>query len=160
MKKIAIKKRGFSLVELLVTATLVGIMATIALVSMNAAREKKTVEVAAREIASVVREAQNYSLTGKNLKTQAASCNFVFTWTENTYSLSGCKEQGYSLKNSVAFSNSGSFYFDVPFASITVTTNPLPSPVFPIDIILNKGNSDYHVCIFASGIVREQLDSC
>ncbi|MBU2028494.1 prepilin-type N-terminal cleavage/methylation domain-containing protein [Patescibacteria group bacterium] len=144
-------RRGFSFIELMIVICIISIMTALILVSMNAEREKKAVEIAAREVAAVVREAQNYALTGKNLK-NAISCSFIFTWTGNSYSISNCKNQSYSLKNGVTFSNNGSFSFSIPFANLDISSTK--------DIGLYKGSSSYHVCVYVSGVVSESLNVC
>ena len=152
-----VTKKGFSFIELMIVIAIAGIMTAVSLVSMSAARQKRDVEIAAREVATAVREAQSYALTGKNLKTKTTDCKFIFTWESSSYKVSDCKDQSYSLKNNVTFYDGNkSLSFDVPFANIT---SAVP---FPIDIDLIKGSTGYHyhVCIYESGIVNEQLSSC
>jgi prepilin-type N-terminal cleavage/methylation domain-containing protein len=146
-------RQGFSLIELMITIAIAGIMTAATLVSMNAMREKKAVEGAAREVAAVVRETQNYALTGKGLTVSSASCSYVFSWTAGSadYGITGCKTQNYTLKNGVNFSSNGSIVFSIPFSVI--------SPAATADIALNKG-SNYHVCVYVSGVVEERPGSC
>jgi prepilin-type N-terminal cleavage/methylation domain-containing protein len=154
MKKIMNNKKGFSFLELMIVIAIAGIMTVAMLVPMNAQREKKAVETAAREVAAIVRETQTYALTGKGLQGHPA-CSFTFNWeASSNYSLSGCKIQNYSLKNGVTFSNGGSFSFSVPAAIITA------SMAFPVDIVLSRGGSSYHVCVYKSGVVSESSMAC
>jgi prepilin-type N-terminal cleavage/methylation domain-containing protein len=156
MKKNSKNKKGFSFIELMITIAIMAIMTTVTLVSMNKGRELWAVKTAAREVAATVREVQNNALTGKGLTASSASCNYTFSWTTaatppaNVYNITGCRTQSYTLKNGVSFSGSGgSLSFSVPF-SITSEAN----------IKLNKGSSDYYVCVYASGIVKEDPVGC
>lgn len=162
MRKMIINKKampagrqGFSLLELMIAIAIAGIMTAVMLVSMNSQREKKAVELAAREVATVVRETQTYALTGKGLKDHPI-CSFTFNWVAgSSYSISDCRTQAYTLKNEVNFTNAGSIFFSVPVANIT--------PAGLITITLNKGGasgSNYYVCVRESGIVEESLTPC
>ena len=147
-----IKQRGFSFLELMIVIAIAGIMTAVMLVSMNAQKEKKEVEAAAREVAAVVREAQTYALTGKGLTASSASCSYNFFWTTGTvdYGITGCRTQNYVLKNGVQFSgSSGSVSFSVPFSATS-----------PATILLNKNSSSYYVCVYSSGLVKESLSGC
>ena len=147
-----IKQKGFSLLELIIVIAIVGIMTAITLVSMNTLREKKAVEEAAREVAAAIRETQNYALTGKDITADSSACAYVFGWAGTGYNMSGCDSQVYSLKNDTTFVNNGSFSFSVPFATL--------NPAADIDIVLLKGGSFYHVCVYISGLVKESLSGC
>lgn len=158
MKKNNKNKKGFSFIELMITIAIMAIMSTITLVSMNKGRELWAVKTAAREVAATVRETQNYALTGKGLTASSVSCSYIFFWTTNSgnYGLkpppAGCKVASYTLKNGVKFPGSGStnsISFSVPFS--------LSSSA---DILLNKGTSNYHVCVYNSGIVKEDPVGC
>jgi prepilin-type N-terminal cleavage/methylation domain-containing protein len=141
-------RRGFSLIELMVVVAIVGIMISVTLISMNATREKKAVETAAREVAAVVREAQTYALTGKGLQNQLTSCKFTFNWgniANTDYRITDCKTAIYTLKNGVVFLNSGTIDFNVPFSMLPGAST----------ITVQKGSSSYNICIYTSGIVKE-----
>jgi prepilin-type N-terminal cleavage/methylation domain-containing protein len=154
MKKISKNKKGFSFIELMVVIAIISIMTTVTLVSMNTAQKKEALITAAREVAAVVRETQNYALTGKDLRNQINSCSFTFTWgdSSSSYDISGCKEQNYSLKNGVTFFNNGNFSFSVPSGNLNTSST--------MDIILRNNNNNYHVCVYVSGIVNERPDGC
>lgn len=157
MKKNSKNKKGFSFIELMITIAIMTIMSAITLASMNAGQKLWAVKTAAREVAATVREVQNYALTGKDLKDKTSICVFTFEWVSgsSTYLMEGCKTQSYVLKNGVNFSGSGNFSFSVPFANL--------NPPSIADIKLNKGGIggiDYHVCVYASGAVKEAADAC
>lgn len=153
MKKNSKNKKGFSLIELMITVAIMAIMSTITLVSMNKGRELWAVQTAAGEVAATVREAQNYALTGKGLKNKTASCVFRFRWVIDypNYFMEDCKDQSYVLKNGVIFSNDGNIDFGVPLSILPGLTRT---------ITVKKGVSTYNVCVYASGVIRETADIC
>lgn len=146
-----IKKRGFSFLELMITIAIAGIMTATMLVSMNEQRDRKAVEGAAREVAAVIREIQNYALTGKKLAS-SSGCAYVFNWSGTGYNISSCDTQSYTLKNGVSFNNNGSFSFSIPFANLNTSSTT--------SIMLKKNSSNYYVCVYASGVVSESIDIC
>jgi prepilin-type N-terminal cleavage/methylation domain-containing protein len=164
MKKMNKNKRGFSFIELLAVLTIMAIMTIVASVFMNAGR--KSVEVAAREVAVTVREAQNFALTGKNTGKAGEKCtSYTFSWEGGSVNYTiegtmpadtGCKTQEYSLKNGVQFANGGSFTFAVPFSFVAGSFSEDGYK----NIDLQKGNDCFHVKVFSSGIVSEESSEC
>lgn len=151
MVKIKENQKGYSLVELMLVIALIGIMVVIGFVSLVSARNKNAVEVAAREVAAVAREAQNYALSGKDLwtSTQNNCGGYTFGWNAATYSISGCTNKIYTLKNGVTFGGPNFVTFDIPFSHVSNAS-----------ITLQKGAYSYYVCIHESGIVSEQEAAC
>ncbi|HBO17220.1 MAG: hypothetical protein UR69_C0002G0124 [Candidatus Moranbacteria bacterium GW2011_GWE2_35_2-] len=79
---------GFTLLEVLVTVAIIGIMATVALVSTQRGKIDKEVSVAAEQVASSIREAQNYALSGKQPDATNTACGFGFRRSSaNAYSV-------------------------------------------------------------------------
>jgi prepilin-type N-terminal cleavage/methylation domain-containing protein len=144
-------RQGFSFLELMITIAIAGIMTAAMLVSMNAQRDKKAVEGAAREVAAVIREIQNYALTGKNLSSHP-NCTYDFSWSGTDYSVNNCDTRNYTLKNGVSFNNNGSFSFSATFANLSTSST--------VDMDLLKNSSHYHVCIYKSGVISESLVAC
>ncbi|MFA6383111.1 MAG: type II secretion system protein [Parcubacteria group bacterium] len=66
-------KKAFTFIELLIVVALIGIVSAMVLSSYRISRAQKEVEVAARGLAAVIREAQNSSLTGKRLTCAGSS---------------------------------------------------------------------------------------
>lgn len=158
--------KGFSLLELTVAMAVVGILIAAVIVPLNNSRTKKEVEVAAREVAAAIREAQNYALTGKSTSA-GYPCRYGFR-ADNTesgyyidyyYATESCTIlQGitqpyisYELKNGVLFSSdSGDFDFSVPWGVITANTFTLPARY-----VVSKGSSSYTVCVYSAGNITE-----
>lgn len=68
MKKTNIRTiPGFTLPEVLITTAIISLVAAISLISLSDVKKRQEVNGAMRQVASAVREAQNYALTGKNI---------------------------------------------------------------------------------------------
>lgn len=79
---------GFTLLEVLATVFIIGIMATVALVSTHRGKIDKEVSIAAQQVASSIREAQNYALSGKQPDAINTTCGFGFRRSNaNTYNV-------------------------------------------------------------------------
>lgn len=160
---------GFTLTEVMVVVAIIGIMSGVLLANSNSGRIKRQLEASAREFSGVIREAQNYALTGKQVVAGSTPCNFFVRWSGSDYSLWYTYKDGsgncigpvsvanYSLKNGVAFgdSNDVSVSFQVPWAATSV-------PVSPgyMDIPFSKSSSSHHVCIYANGKIADQPGTC
>jgi len=155
-----INKKGFSFIELLTVITIIAIMTIATSIFMSSGL--RAVETAAREVSSVVREAQNYALTGKNTGAEDGCTMYIFSWEElsTNYKIdglgAGCKIHDYSLKNGAEFTNGGSFIFEVPFSFVEGDFSDDGSA----EINLRKGRDCFHVKVFSSGIVSEEYYSC
>jgi prepilin-type N-terminal cleavage/methylation domain-containing protein len=147
-------KKGFTLIEVLVVCAIVGIMSAVILVMMSSGnRQKNEVQVAAREVAAAVREAQNYALNGKNA---SASCGNQYTFIPSngyaSYSITGCVTANYTLKNGVVFTTGDTVRYDTPHAGMT--------PNSTVTITVSKNSITKNVCVYISGRIVEQDGAC
>lgn len=167
---------GFTLVELVVSMAILSIMAAITIVSLSGTKTKQEVEGAARQVASAIREAQNYALTGKNITSTSTNraCQFSVASTVNTASLSikqasisgaSCGAPAvattYSLQNGVQFSvASREVLFDVPRGEPSDANGEIggsqggASPY--VDFSFAKNGSTAHVCVYPLGRIEEK----
>ena len=173
------KLRAFTLIELLVVVAIIGIMTGVAMVSSGNGRTDKELETSAREFVAVVREVQNYALTGRQFSTtDTDACvdgfRFRLRWNEtvahNDYHLryrhnvsgscTGDIVASYTLKNGVVFSGSSanSIFFTMPWANIfnnSGTALELATPNY-VTVTLTKSSRSHVVCIYADGRITNK----
>ena len=141
--------------EIMVVIAIIGIMSAVALVSLSKGKEQKAVEAAAREVASAIREAQNYALTGKGADSTCTIYIFFCTNLSANYSIAcGSNAINYTLKNGVNFDSgctSTNIIFPIPWATLSVN---------PDAIVLKKGNSCYQIDVNIAGNITESSITC
>jgi prepilin-type N-terminal cleavage/methylation domain-containing protein len=156
------KRRGFTLLELLIVVVIIGIISAIVLTDTGNARTTKQIEAAGSEVAGVLREAQQYALTGRQLQTATKPCQFIVSWNSGSanYTVayyaqdsgSGCAPTNppttttYTLSSGVTFTNSGSVAFTVPHGK----------PTFggvSVSALLGKAGVSGVTCVYQSGLV-------
>lgn len=157
------KKKGFTLIEILITVTIVGIASAITLVNLNSGRTDRELEAAAREFASGIREAQNYALTGKQIVINTNPCRYQMSWSGGQYTLtywyaaaggscaapSSSTMATYTLKGGVAFVGAlDGVWYKPPHAANDIVASKL--------IILSKGGRFHSVCLYKNGRVLDQ----
>jgi type II secretory pathway pseudopilin PulG len=150
-------KKGYTLIEVMMIIAMVGIMTVATMSYLTGTKNDKAVETAAREVASAVREAQNYALTGKNASSPKCT-TYEFKWNINSDAyliefanvLCGVPHIAYTLKNGVTFGNSGTVNFSIPNATIDNKKT----------IQLTKGSINYFVCVCQSGRITESATVC
>ncbi len=158
-------KKAFTLLELMIVCSIIGIMTAAIIVSLINSQIKKEVEIEARIVAAAIREAQNYALTGKTTQAGDLPCKYRFTsnsgdgsykirYYYHTNANSDCGNERiyavYSLKNKVSFAASRDFYFTVPHGI------PSPSPFSTVTVTVRKSTSVYNICVYPSGLVKEK----
>jgi len=139
--KLQSRQAGFSLVELMTVVAIIGIMTSIGLVSLNASKTQKELQMEARKVAASIKLAQNNAIVGRMGPSGKSPCNFewrnffevndfgsywIRTWYKNGSGVCGFAEFSDDtmlyLQNGVTFKdNSGSdiFYFSVPFSKFS-----------------------------------------
>lgn len=167
-KYMIMKKKGFTLVELMVVMAMTAIMIGVVLVSLDGARDRKNVEVEARKLAAVIREAQNYALTGKQFVSGRVTCSvgvraigdgdegYIVSYayrsgTDCSDSPTAATWVTNSLLNGVRFaSTTDTFSFVVPRGEVNLGGNPNPIP-----IQVSKNSATWSVCVYSGGRVVE-----
>ncbi len=155
--------RAFSLVELLVVIGIIGILATILIVSLSSGKSKKEVEDGALRVAAKIREAQTAALTGKQHIVNTTPCAYRVAWGGSQITLSYMVKSGGScvlnstvdattLPPGVLFSGTGSADFVLPHGEVA------ESQV----LTLQKGDYSWVVCLRDNGLIEAEAsaDSC
>ena len=74
---------GFTFIEIMLVITIIGILSSIALVSLSSTRSNAALESSARQVASAIQLAHTYALQGKKEGGNAV-CGFGFIFTSDT----------------------------------------------------------------------------
>lgn len=142
--------RAFTLIEVMVVMAIISVMSGMVIVSLTDSRVKRELETNAREFAGVVREAQNYALTGKQLIPDTTPTSYGIQWTDSApnYSLlyNGVSFSNYTLKNGVTFSSGGNLSFSLPHANFNGSTS----------VKFTKKAIYHTVCISSDGRTSDQ----
>lgn len=148
--------RAFTFVEVVVVMAIISIVFGMVIVSLTNSRVKRELETNAREFAGVVRQAQNYALTGKQILEGTNPCQFQVDWNGSGYTLiyhykdsnGNCNQTStmavYPLKNGVTFTGSGSLSFTLPHAVSGSTS-----------LQFIKNGINHTVCISSDGRVSD-----
>lgn len=155
MHSVSLQKQasqGFTLIEAVITMAIVSILVTVAISGINSQRRiERDLETNAREFASVLREAQNYALTGKQSNGAGTTCEFKVAWSGSSYTLSAVPCAGpdtviasFSLKNGVVFAAPASITFALPWGLTSIKL-----------IDFSKGSTHHYVCLSTNGVIKD-----
>lgn len=144
-------EKGMTLIEVMAVIVIIGIMSAISIVSFTSSKRSTELETAAEEITAVLREAQNYSLTGKNLKSGCNTYEVDFNPNSADFrlhnGLGSCElNELYSLKNGVTVQVPGNTSFLSPHATVASGATRT---------VIQKGGSFYTICVNTSGLVKK-----
>jgi len=157
-------KKGTTLLEVMAVIGIIGIMASMTVVSMNDARTNASLESAAEEIIAVMREAQNYSLTGKEITTgcgkfrvsrvNGGSYRLRIYETNSETPCSGVNYL-YTLNNGVELDSSNwEINFTAPHGDI-ISTNCLSGGVNWERIRVGRSGKYYTICFNKAGLIKK-----
>lgn len=164
--------RGFSLVELMTVIAFISIMMAITFVSFSGKRDETALKTSAREVAAVVRTAQNNALAGVKERgndsglcwhiaraTSASSYEIFVRHLKSNKPDGDCSQfpsdttesslNTYLLSGGVTFvSSSWGVSFGVPRGDMLESTDQ--------NIVLQKNGKYSAVCVLTSGVVVEK----
>jgi prepilin-type N-terminal cleavage/methylation domain-containing protein len=149
-----LKSAGFTLVEIIIVVAIIGIASTMVFSSFAEQRGARTIDRAAREVVAALREAQNYTLTGR-----AGTINENNTY----YGIQIASATGYNLTSSSGILASYTLKGGVTFTSgATTIAFILPrgdvlqggaSFVGAYRIDLSNGTNSRYICVYSMGRV-------
>lgn len=151
-------KKGMTLLEVIVVISIIGILSAVSIVSFSTYKINTALDSASREVVAVLREAQNYSLSGKQISAASGCSQYIVNATNSSsaYLLrNSCSSfsYGFNLKNGVNFTSGGDFIFDAPHGKLgsgSVNFFRIKHP---------SSGSVYYICINGSGLITRQLNS-
>ncbi len=118
------KKKGFTFIEIMIVVTIIGIMTSVVLVYVSGDKSSRAVEVAARQVAAAIREAQNNALSGKQIDTVNIACGHGF------YFDSGVNNNKYKL------------FYNYDTVSLPGSQD-CSNPVTPVSTTYDANSADY-----------------
>lgn len=145
--------------ELVMLIAIIGIISSISIVSLVNSKRIAELDSAAEEVAAVLREAQNYALTGKDIVTGCGNYTVAFANGTGNYRLHNgggtcLLNLPYVLKNGVIISGSTDTTFIAPHANISGMGAGWRV------ITLNKGGgTPIYVCINSAGLIKKSMSS-
>lgn len=160
------------MVEVMITTAIISILTAVLLVNMRGLQDRRAVEGAAREVTAGIREAQNYSLTGRNIGgADDVPCRFQFRigGTNMMYieqsNAGDCGSFGaaemVSIGYDVSISQSEAVQFQVPRGEpITSSFGELDASDEYVQFSISRGSLTRYVCIYSMGRVEERSEAC
>lgn len=162
------RREGMTLIEVMMVIGIIGIMSAVSVTSYVTSKKNVELETAAEELIAVLREAQNYSLTGKEITSSCSNYRVNIDGSSNyrlrTYNAavggSSCAtlDNAYTFKNGVVPSAGGGYVnFAAPHASITRTAGSVVGTWYRIT--LSKGGEFHYVCFNNAGLIKKTINA-
>lgn len=119
--------RGFTLIELMVVMSIILIMSALILASYRSGQSRYSLNLAAQQLVSDLRQAQNMAISGKNLAVTYKGYGVYFQTGGSSYILFG--------------DVNGNRTYETPSSDILLETTPLPQGIKIASIV--QGSSSY-----------------
>ncbi len=143
---------GFTLIEVLIVVAIIGILSAMILVTFSGQRQTRNTERAAREVMATLREAQNYTLSGRAGVISENNTYYGVNFTASSAAYSVVSSNGtiasYSLKNGIVASATSSVRFMLPRGEVYISGSPLAGSHL---ITLANGGSRRYICVYSTG---------
>lgn len=163
---------GFTVIEMVVVIAIIGITSSIVITSLMAGRAVRLTEQAVHDVASALRQAQNFALTGK-ANTGEESCYFGLRFNSSSqyvlvqyYRSSGNCNSYHTLTTTnlsggVTFTGIGSYpttlAFSLPRAEVYSATSGAFSGLATAQLIgLTKSSRTQYLCLYPGGRIEER----
>lgn len=153
---------GVSLIELIIVIGIIGILSAIVLANLIAARNQRDVQAGSQQLASHLREVQNYALTGKATGIDDNNCSYgLRPHPTNANQYQAIRKSGSSCGTETEFGT-----YDLPRG---VTRNDFTPILFALPratpsaegwVCLTKGTANAWVYVSMSGQIEERTTSC
>ena len=161
--------RGFTVIEILVIIGIMGIMLSVALVSLSGGRTSAKLDAAQREVASAIQTAKSNALQGKTASGSVPKYWGIYFDNDNkTYKIVPSNAPGtdiaggtetYTLSNGVTFSvtnvTSRRIYFSIPNGNILRGNGSLYASGDTATVTVSISGLNKTVSISSGGVIKE-----
>lgn len=165
-------RKGNSFVELLTIIGIIGIMTAVTYASMSSLRTGKEVEVAARQIASLIREVQNNAVSGKMMNGDT-TCRFYIEISNSGNNLayrvsyrhdggSGCDSASSVQYSSGTIEKVNAVIPPLGPSAITIPYNVPHGATSGFNVVLRSSvdsSKQYVICTSSTGNIEEKEGS-